>query len=183
MHTDFDKDKENDLIHRCLLHDRAAQELLYRSHADEMYNVALLYTENDDDACDVLQDAFIKVFRRLDSFKSDCPLRHWIRRIVVNTALDLYRKKKREREHETEYQQTAVYEVDDIVSSLNATDIVRFVERLPSKAAMVLKLYILEGYPHKDIAEMLQISEGTSKSQLNRARNLLKEMIVQHGGV
>lgn len=167
---------------RCLAQERPAQEQLYRHYADEMYNVSLLYTDSEDDACDILQDSFIKVFRKLSSFNFECPLRHWIRRIVVNTALDLYRKRKRERENEAEYHQTAVYEVDDIITHINAQDIVNMVGKLPSKAAMVLKLYILEGHSHREIADMLHISEGTSKSQLNRARSLLKQLIVEHHG-
>lgn len=102
-------------------------------------------------------------------------MRHSIRRIVVNTALDLYRKKKREKENEAEYHLNApAQEVDDIVAAISATDIINMVDKLPQKAAMVLKLYIIEGYAHKEIAEMLQINKGASKSQLNRARSLLK---------
>lgn len=173
---------EKELVQRCLAHDRVAQEQLYRHYADEMYNVALLYTDSEDDACDILQDSFIKVFRKLESFNFECPLRHWIRRVVVNTSLDLYRKKKRERENEAEYHQNVVQEVDDIITTISAQDIVNMVGQLPQKAAMVLKLYILEGHSHKEIADMLGITEGTSKSQLNRARSILKQLIVQHHG-
>lgn len=175
--------EEQDLIRRCLNHERTAQEQLYRRYADDMYDVCLIYTDNEDDACDVLQDGFIKVFRRLNSFQFESSLKHWIRRIVVNTALDLYRKKKRKRENEETYSKQAhETTVDNIIEKIHARDIVNMVQQLPKRAGLILKLYAVEGYSHKEIGKMLSISEGTSKSQLNRARSLLKELIRKQNG-
>jgi len=177
------KEEEEALIQRCLRHERAAQEELYRRYADAMYNVSLMYTANEDDACDVLQDGFIKVFRRLNSFQFESSLKHWIRRIIVNTALDLYRKKKRKRENEETYsQQVHETTVNNIIEKIHVRDIVNMVQQLPTRAGMILKLYAVEGYSHREISEMLNISEGTSKSQLNRARTLLKALIKKQNG-
>ncbi len=120
-----------------------------------------------------------KVFKRLDTFKFESALGSWIRRIIVNTALDHFRKKKREAENSGNYIQTVETEVDDIIPSLTAGELLNMMQKLPQKASMVLKLYAIEGYAHKEIAEMLNITEGTSKSQLNRARSLLKSLISQ----
>lgn len=183
MTDDITNITEDQLVAHCIGQERRYQEVLYRRYADEMYTVALIYSDDDQDACDILQESFIKVFKKLDSFKFECPLKAWIRRIVVNTALDHYRKKKREFEHAQNYIQTVEVEVDDIVPRLSANELLNLLKRLPKKASVVLKLYALEGYGHKEIAEMLKITEGTSKSQLNRARTLLKSLIAELNGV
>jgi RNA polymerase sigma-70 factor (ECF subfamily) len=174
---------ERELVSHCIRHERRYQEILYRSYADDMYSVALIYSDSDQDACDIVQESFIKVFKKLESFNFDCPLKAWIRKIIVNTALDHYRKKKREQENVQNYIHTVDVEVDEILPSINASDLLEMLQKLPKKAAMVLKLFAIEGYGHKEIADMLQITEGTSKSQLNRARILLKSIIAELNGV
>lgn len=173
---------DQDLVLHCIRHERRYQELLYRRYADEMYSVAIIYSDGDQDACDIVQESFIKVFKKLESFKFECSLKVWIRKIIVNTALDHYRKKKREIENVQNYIQTVEVEVDEILPSINAIELLQMLQRLPKKAAMVLKLFAIEGYGHKEIADMLQITEGTSKSQLNRARHLLKSIISEFNG-
>lgn len=142
-----------------------------------MYNVCLTYTDDEDEACDILQEGFIKVFRNVHSFSSDGSLDGWIRRIIVNTALEFYRKKKRNKEVMEVYEYFIEPEIDGILEKMNTDNLIGLVNRLPVKAQMVLKLYAIEGFSHKEIAEQMAISEGTSKSQLNRARVLLKEAI------
>jgi RNA polymerase sigma factor (sigma-70 family) len=182
MIEELQKITDKELVLHCVNHDRRYQEILYRLHADDMYSVALIYCESEQDACDVLQESFIKVFKRLDTFKFECPLKAWIRKIIVNTALDHYRKRKREQENALNYMQAVEVEVDDIVPTLNANELLNMMKKLPLKAAMVLKLFAIEGYAHKEIADMLNITEGTSKSQLNRARLLLKTLIFEMNG-
>ncbi len=156
--------------------------MLYRKFADKMYNVSLTYTHDEDEACDILQEGFIKVFRNLQTFQSQGSLEGWIRKIIVNTALEFYRKKKREQENLDNYEIFAETNIDGILDKINSEDIIKLVNQLPAKAAMVLKLFAIEGYNHKEIAEIMEISEGTSKSQLNRARFLFKEAISKHNG-
>lgn len=174
--------EEKELIKKCIDNDRRSQEILYRYHADKMYNVCLIYTKNEDEACDVLQEAFIKIFKSLSSYHFNGSFEGWIRRIIVNTALSSYQKKKRDMERDTVYFQETGNEnvVDDVLENINAEDLIQIVNGLPYKAAMVLKLFAIEGYEHKEIAKMMNISEGTSKSQLNRARGLLKDALLSH---
>ncbi|MEO6301726.1 MAG: RNA polymerase sigma factor [Bacteroidia bacterium] len=173
---------EKDLIAECIDGNRKYQEILYRKFADKMYNVSLTYTDDQDEACDILQEGFIKVFRNLHTFHFEGSFEGWIRKIIVNTALEFYRKKKREKEFLEEYENTIIPNIDNIIEKINAEDVIKLVNQLPSKAAMVLKLFAIEGYNHKEISEIMEISEGTSKSQLNRARFLFKEAMIKQNG-
>lgn len=180
--SDLKNISDEELVKGCLQDKRSFQEALYRKYADQMYSVVMMYAKDADDAADILQEGFINVFRKLHDFRFESPLGAWIRRIVVNKALEHFRKKQRKREliEELSYEETPL--MDGILERINASEIVRLVNDLPSKAAAILKLYAIEGYKHNEIAEMLDISEGTSKSQLNRARVLLKEKLAQING-
>lgn len=168
---------DHELIAGALKRDRHFQEMLYRKYADAMFTVACNYSENDDEAADILQESFIKVFKHLDKHDSNRSLGGWIRKIVVNTALENYRQKKRNLEILKEYHLEEEYDSDQSFENVEDSEIVRYVNQLPDKAKMVLKLFTLEGYAHQEIAEALNISVGTSKSQLNRAKQLIREMI------
>ena len=171
---------EQELVENCRAGKRKYQELLYRKYADQMYTVCLIYCKDEDEACDILQEGFIKVFRKIDQYKNENSLKAWIRRIVVNTALDHYRKQKRHEAKIESYQQVSETVANNVLEQISLKELVRLVNELPTKAAMVLKLYAIEGYAHKEIAEKLNITEGTSKSQLHRARGLLKQLLSQH---
>ena len=171
---------EQELVENCRAGKRKYQELLYRKYADQMYTVCLSYCKDEDEACDILQEGFIKVFRKIDQYKNENSLKAWIRRIVVNTALDHYRKQKRHEAKIESYQQVSETVANNVLEQISLKELVRLVNELPTKAAMVLKLYAIEGYAHKEIAEKLNITEGTSKSQLHRARGLLKQLLSQH---
>lgn len=173
---------EKELIERCKANDRKYQEMLYRKFADKMYNVCLIYASDTDVASDILQDGFIKVFRNLKRFNFEGSFEGWVRRIMVNTALEYFRKKKRDSEFIENYTHQNHNVFDEILDKIHADEIVKLVNDLPMKAAMVLKLYAIEGYKHSEIADLMGISEGTSKSQLNRARFLFKDLIDQHHG-
>ena len=168
---------EKELIERCVANERQSQETLYRQHADKMYNVCLTYAKDEDEACDILQEGFIKVFRSLGSYGFNGSFEGWVRKIMINTALSVYQKRKKETENLSVYKTFVESSIDNILDKLNAEELISLVNHLPVKAGMVLKLFAIEGYEHKEIAELMGISEGTSKSQLNRARGLLKEAI------
>ena len=172
--------QQKELIDKCISNDRKAQETLYRLYADKMYNVCLTYTKDEDEACDVLQEGFVKVFKNLKAYSYNGSFEGWIRKIIVNTALSAYHKRKREREKKEEYVVHTEPIIDNILNDIHAEDLIALVNELPEKAALVLKLFAIEGYEHKEIAKMMGISEGTSKSQLNRARYLLKQAIAKH---
>lgn len=175
---------EEELVERCLEGGLHWPEVLYKRYADKMYNICLTYSDNDDDARDNLQEGFIRVFKKLHTFQFQFKggLEGWIRKIVVNTSLELYRKKKREKEVIEEYSGGVEQFSEGILEKINASELVKMVNELPTKAAMVLKLHAIEGYAHKEIAELMGITVGTSKSQLNRARFLMKEEISKANG-
>ena len=174
---DLQKLEEKPLIEGCLKNNRRYQEALYRRFADKMYRVAWTYAKDEDEASDILQDGFINVFRNLHRYKFEGSFEGWIRRIIVNKALEHYRSKRRKEEVIREFSEHQSLMVDDLLSSLQAKELVNLVNKLPEKAAMVLKLYAIEGYAHREIADMMGITEGTSKSQLNRARGLLRDKL------
>ncbi len=179
---DFKNISDEELVKGCLKDKRDFQEALYRKYADQMYSVVMMYTDDSDAAADILQDAFIRVFRKLSSFRFESPLGAWIRRIVVNKALEHFRREKRKNEIIDEFVSQKPQIIDDLLDQINTNDIVRLVNELPVKAAMILKLYSIEGYQHNEIAKILEISEGTSKSQLSRAKALLREKLVRLNG-
>lgn len=173
-----------ELIQGCLKNDRKSQEVLYYRYSNDMYSVCLMYAQNREDARDILQDSFIKVFKKIASFKGDGALRGWIRRIVVHTAINYYNKYKREEKTVVPMRKVGHVDgsINDILEGLNAKDVIKLVNLLPSRARTVLKLFYIEGYKHQEIAEIMSISEGTSKSQLSRAKSLLKYSIEKTNG-
>ncbi|MBL4734119.1 MAG: sigma-70 family RNA polymerase sigma factor [Flavobacteriales bacterium] len=173
---------EQDLVEGCIADKRQYQEALYKKYADKMFTVSLTYTDDEDEACDILQEGFIKVFRNLHKFNFDGSFEGWVRKIIVNTALEHYRKRVRQEENLSVYETHIEPQIEGILDTINANELIKLVNELPSKAAMVLKLYAIEGYGHKEIAEQLGVTVGTSKSQLNRARFLLKESISKTHG-
>lgn len=169
---------EDSIIRGCINNDRKEQEKLYRMFADEMYNVCLVYENDRDMAKDILQDSFVKVFKNLGQFNRNGSLRAWIRRVVVNTALDHLRSKKNfGPEVDFETLADVRFEINDIGSGYRTRDIIAEVNRLPEGARLVFNLFALEGYSHKEIAQLLEITEGTSKSQYSRARQLLQQRV------
>jgi RNA polymerase sigma-70 factor (ECF subfamily) len=171
--------KEAELIEACRKLDRKAQKLLYEQYDAAMFRVVFRYVRDRQDAEDVLLKAFFKVFSHLNQFESrgEGSLNAWIRRIVVNESLMFLRKQPFDwvpvEEAHTEYSDAQA----DI--NLNAEDIIREVRNLAPGFRAVFNLYAIEGYTHPEIAEMLGISEGTSKSQLSRARQILREKLTQ----
>lgn len=182
MEDAINKPSDQDLVEKCIADDRHSQELLYRRYADKMYSTCLIYARDEDDACDILQEGFIRVFRSLHRFRFDCPLEPWIRRIMINVAIEYFRKKRRTEETLETYSNSYESVSESILETIHAGQIIHLVNNLPTKAAMVLKLYAIEGYKHREIAKLMNISVSTSKSQLNRARFLLKALIEKLNG-
>ncbi len=168
---------ESDLIKGCIDGDRQMQQLLYNRFASKMYGVCLRYAGNVEDANDILQEGFIKVFKNLGKFRSEGSFEGWVRRIFINSAIEQYRKKVKL------YNVSEVYENTVEDKSLNALDILAtkdvmsIVNELSPGYKAVFNLHVVEGYSHNEIAQMLGINEGTSKSQLARAKGVLKKII------
>lgn len=156
------------------------QKMLYELYAKKMMAVCLRYAKTSFEAEDVMQEAFVKVFEHIKNFKSECPLEFWIRKIMVNTALKHHRKMMHVSSvAETEKLQE-LPEEEFIMAAYQYEDLLRMVQSLAPRYQLIFNLYAIEGYSHKEIAEMLEISEGTSKSQYSRARAILRNMLERH---
>jgi len=167
-----------DLIEACLQNDRVAQYKLYNLYAKAMLNVAFRICNDLDQAEDLLQESFISAFKNLSSFKGTASFGSWLKRIVVNTSLNYLRAKKFEFEELEEEKNIVVEEVNDNRDQELLVGLVKKgITQLPTGYRLVLSLYLLEGYDHKEISEVLGISESTSKSQYNRAKAKLRELI------
>ncbi len=172
---------EDELIRGCLQDDASCCKEIFNRFAGRMLGVCNRYARNSADAEDILQDAFIKVFDKMHQFKFEGSFEGWIRRIVVNTALKKYSLRRYEKE-------VVGYEVKDKDESgpepsayghLTEKDLLVLINNLPDGYRLIFNLYVIEGYQHDEIAEMLGIQSGTSRSQLVKARNMLQKQILQ----
>jgi RNA polymerase sigma-70 factor (ECF subfamily) len=171
---------EQELIANCLAQQRKAQETLYNIYSRKMYGVAMRYAHCPEKAADILQESFVKIFKNLEKYSHTGSFEGWIRRIVVNTALDHYRQQTALHVVTHEYDEnTAASNSYDITSQIAADNLIKLIQTLPNGYRTVLNLYAIEGYSHQEIAEQLNITEGTSKSQLSRAKNVLQQLINQ----
>ncbi|HNR17066.1 MAG TPA: RNA polymerase sigma factor [Chitinophagaceae bacterium] len=168
---------ESDLINGCMEGDRRMQEELYRRFSPRMYAVCLRYAGNAEEAEDILQEGFIKVFKKLDSFRSEGSFEGWVRRIFVNTAIEHFRRKRYLMPVTEKEENTIEGKFTSVLDELGAKDIMALVQELSPGYRTVFNMYVVEGYTHKEIADMLGISEGTSKSQLSRAKVILQDMV------
>lgn len=172
----------------CIDNNPLAQEYLYKKYHKDMFKVCLRYANYDfKEAEDMLQNGFIMVFRKIDQYKGTGPLVGWIRRVIVNVSLTMVRKNKLN--HLSIMNESGVDKQVFISSpftnytdqNVNNKDLLKIIQTLPTGFKTVFNLYAIEGYSHKEIGDMLGISEGTSKSQYSRAKTHLKKMVVESG--
>ncbi len=170
--------KLNNIIKACLKGESRAQAQLYEMYAGKLYALCLRYTNNEDEAKDILQEGFIKIFDKLQQYKNKGSLEGWMRKIIVNTALEKIRRENRfilmEDETMIENEQ---HKYEHILEEIGEKELLEMIQELSVQYRMVFNLYAIEGYSHKEISKKLNISEGTSKSNLSRARELLKRKI------
>ena len=171
--------EEKKLIKNCINGDRKAQEEIYAQFSSRMYVVSQRYSKSQQEAEDILQEAFIKVFKNIHQYRGEASLGAWIKRIVVNTALNSQRSKL----YMFPMSDVEVLENDTekepVLSEFHFKDLLRMIRSLPEGCQIIFNLYAIEGFNHKEIAEKLTISESTSKSQYARAKQLLKKRIDQ----
>ena len=167
-----------ELIDGCLKEDRRTQELLYKRYANRMWGVCLRYSRSREEAEDILQEGFMKVFDNIGKFKFEGSFEGWVRRIMVNTALRHYSKSvfKEEKLANDEEEVDALVD-PDALANISEKELLRVIDELPEGYRVVFNLYVIEGYDHKEIAEMLGIAESTSRSQLTKARILLQKRL------
>lgn len=172
----------NDLIAGCKLGDRQMQQMLYHQTSAKMFTICLRYAKDRMEAEDVLQMGFIKIFKNIKEYRKDGSFEGWMKKIIVNTAIESYRKNKRN---------LAILAIDDIFEAeltgfdynrLGVQDLMNLIQKLADGYRIVFNMYAIEGYSHKEIAQKLGISVGASKSQLSRARAILQQEIIKMEG-
>lgn len=174
-----------DLIAKCKKQDREAQSLLYKRYADVLFGQCLKYTSNYEEAKDHLQESFITIFSKIHQYQGKGSFEGWMKRIAINTVLQSYRKKRELPLEKEEWIKAKETEEDFAGEDFKDTTVplsflLHIVRELPERYRMVFNLYVLDGYSHKEIAEMLKIAEGTSKSNLSRARANLANKIKEY---
>ncbi|WP_375241479.1 RNA polymerase sigma factor [Lacinutrix sp.] len=169
----------NQLIENCKINDTKAQSELYKLFSSKLFSVCLKYSRNYAEAEDNLQDAFVTIFKKIGQYKSKGSFEGWLKRITINTALQCYRTQgvfDIVNDHLIEDVAITIEDEDNI--SLNY--LLKIIQELPDRYRLVFNLYVMDGYSHQDIAEMLKITTGTSKSNLARARQILKDKITDY---
>ncbi len=169
------------LIKRAIGGDDAAFSQIYKLHSGKMYSLCKRYAGSSGDADDFFQEGYIKVYRSLGAYSGSGSFEGWLRRIFVNTCLDFLRKKNNrfitvDEDSNADLQLIGTTEIPDKLSN---DELVKMIQTMPDGYRIIVNLYLVEGYTHKEIADMLSISEGTSKSQLSKAKTKLKEMIIK----
>lgn len=166
-----------EIIKGCVDGKRLAQNELYKRFAGKMYAVCVRYSKDSTEAEDVMQDGFVKVFQNLQNFKNEGSFEGWIRKIMVNTALEKFRKKNHLYPVGEIFEYTKDLKHEDVEHNIHADELMKVIQKLSPGYRTVFNLYAIEGYSHKEIGDQLGISEGTSKSQLARARAVLQDEV------
>lgn len=167
-----------ELVEQCKANNRNAQLQLYRKYCDGMFCVAMRFLKNEDDAEDVLQESFIKAFQRIGQFKGEVTFGAWLKRIVVNGCID-YLKSKKQRTVALDESYMHVAEEGDwnVATTIDLEEVKKAIEELPEKYRFVVQLFLVEGYDHSEIADILNISETASRTRLLRGKGKLKERL------
>ncbi len=171
---------EKQLVEACIKGERTAQKKLFELYGRRMMAVCLRYGRHREEAEDMLQDGFIRVFEYLHTFNFQGPLEAWIRRVVVNAALRIINRKSHSHEDIGLPEYYDVPTNDNILAKLSEKEILGYIHQLPDGYRNVFNMYIIEGYSHREISEMLGCQESTSRSQLVKAKKMLQKMILSH---
>jgi RNA polymerase sigma-70 factor (ECF subfamily) len=168
----------NKLIKQCANNDRRAQKEIYQLFSGKLFSICLKYSKNKQEAQDNFQDGFVVIFEKIGQFKFKGSFEGWLKRVMINTILLKYRKRTVLNIVTEEIPDEVIVDIDDDEISLDF--LLNLIHELPDRYRMVFNLYVLDGHSHKEISKMLQIAEGTSKSNLARARGILKQKIEIH---
>jgi RNA polymerase sigma factor (sigma-70 family) len=174
-------DIKPDLITACVNRDRRAEYALFKACFSYLMSICIRYTRNEDRAHEVLNIGFFRILTNLEKYEHNQPFKPWARKVMINTLINEYKKEKTHHENlqyvETYYDNQEYSSMNNALNKINADQIYGFIAKLPPASRQVFNLYFIDGFKHKEIAEMLEISEGTSKWHLNSAREKLKEML------
>lgn len=174
------KFNEQDIISGCIKGERQWQKRLYESYASKMLGVCMRYAKDRSEAEDMLQEGFIKVFQNIEKFKSEGSFEGWIRRIMVFTAINVFKYRNRKFKEDLDQSNYDAPYQNDIIDKISAKEIIMLMQHMPEGYRLVFNLYANEGYTHKEIADILNIAEGTSKSQYARARVFMQQLLAKH---
>lgn len=168
---------EKELIHLCISGNHLAQKKLYDQYAKKLYGICLRYASNEFEAQDILQDGFVKIFTRMYTFKFAGSFEGWLKKIIIHTAIESYRKRVDLIPMDDIHAQGSVSIQDE--KTLETEELLKLIQELPPGYRIIFNMYAIEGYSHNEIARELGISEGTSKSQLARARAYLQKKLIK----
>ncbi|MEO5601730.1 MAG: RNA polymerase sigma factor [Cyclobacteriaceae bacterium] len=168
------------LLERCLHEHRESQKLLYQQYYNYGMSISLRYANNRDEASEILNDAFMKIFGNLRKFDLTKPFKPWLRKILVNTAINHFHKKQREVQVEEMKNACNESDTEKILSAISYQEIIGLLQKLPPAYRTVFNLYVIEGYTHDEIARFLNIATGTSKSNLFKAKEQLKVILTDY---
>lgn len=173
---------DQEIISGCLAQDKKAQRMLYKKYASSMFGICLRYCKKRTEAEDVLQEAFVKIFSYIKSYRSDGSFEGWLKRIVVNTALNYYKSNLKRCFDESidDMNDSNMPTTQGYDSDLSAEELMKMINSLADGYRVVFNMFAIEGYSHKEISELLGISENTSKSQLSRSRVILQNKVLEY---
>ncbi|HXU26957.1 MAG TPA: RNA polymerase sigma factor [Bacteroidia bacterium] len=174
---------ELDLITACINRERRAEYELYKLTYSYLMSICIRYTNNKEEAEEILNTGFLKILNNLTKYRTEIPFKVWMRKVMINVLIDSYRKEKTRNEqikYVENYIETSDFaDVNNALVKMNTEQIYRLIKQLPPMSQKVFNLYAIDGFAHKEIAEMLDMSEGTSKWHLSFSRQQLKEMIAK----
>lgn len=176
------KENEQDFIQACVRKERWAQQKLYEEYFGLLMSVCLRYSNDKDQAMDILHEGFIKIFKNIKKYKPGTSLAAWMKRIMVNTSIDYYRKMVRRRTEDITEAFDLYSDNPDAISQMSSEEILAGVQTLTPAYRLVFNMYVIEGYSHREIAEELEITESTSRSNLVKARTKLRAYINKRSG-
>ena len=167
-----------DVVEQCKANDRKAQMRLYKQYCEGMFCVAMRFVQNSDDAEDVVQESFIKAFQRIHQFKGEVTFGAWLKRIVINKSID-FLKSRNNKLIELDENYMHIEEDDDwtVDNDITIAKVKRTIGLLPEKYKYVVMMFLIEGYDHKEIAQVLKLTETTSRTRLLRGKGYLKELL------
>ncbi|MFC2097420.1 RNA polymerase sigma factor [Bacteroidota bacterium] len=176
-HKSVLEEKIVDILRGCKAGNRMAQEKLYNTFSAKLFGVCLRYTKDITEAEDVLQDGFLKIYNNISQYREKGSFEGWMRKIIINTALERYRKQNLLFPVSEIYESNDFIKYDNLISDISANELLKIIQQLPPRYKLVFNLYAIEGYKHKEVAEKLGITTGTSKSNLARARYILQKQV------
>jgi RNA polymerase sigma-70 factor (ECF subfamily) len=170
-------DRIRQILIGCRKQHRGSQKMLYEEFSGYSMSVCLRYADNREEAAGILNDGFMKIFNNIKQFDLSKPLKPWLRKVMVNTAINHYKQKQRELQAEEMESASQESEAESIISGISYQEIIAMLHKLPPSYRTVFNLHVIEGYKHEEIAKMLSITVGTSKSNLFKAKESLKKIL------